>query len=87
MLISGKLPHQAAKELQEKYVDFLENGEEVEVEHISVAGRIIARRVFGKLAFFNLFKIETGTIQLYLDKQTELLSNNASRFASMLLII
>lgn len=52
-------------ELQTKYVD-LPNGEENEVE-VAVAGRIMTRRVFGKLAFFTL-QDETGTIQLYLDK-------------------
>jgi lysyl-tRNA synthetase class 2 len=57
--------HHAA-ELQEKYAD-LGNEEEVEVE-VSVAGRIMARRIIGKLAFFNL-QDETGTIQLYLDKK------------------
>lgn len=57
--------HHAA-ELQEKFAD-LSNGEEVEVE-VAVAGRILARRVFGKLAFFNL-QDETGTIQLYLEKK------------------
>jgi len=57
--------HHAAQ-LQEKYAD-LPSGEEVEVE-VAIAGRIIARRVFGKLAFFGL-QDETGTIQLYLDKK------------------
>ena len=57
--------HHAA-ELQEKYVD-LEAGEEVDVE-VAIAGRILARRVFGKLAFFKV-QDETGTIQLYLDKK------------------
>jgi lysyl-tRNA synthetase, class II len=56
--------HHAA-ELQEKFAD-LPNGEEVDLE-VSVAGRIMARRVFGKLAFFTL-EDETGTIQLYLEK-------------------
>ncbi|MGH7998809.1 MAG: lysine--tRNA ligase, partial [Brasilonema sp.] len=56
--------HHAAQ-LQEKYAD-LPNGEEVDLE-VTVAGRIIARRVFGKLAFFTL-EDETGTIQLYLEK-------------------
>lgn len=56
-----------AAELQSKYTD-LPAGEEVEVE-VSVAGRIMARRVFGKLAFFTL-QDETGQIQLYLDKKT-----------------
>lgn len=59
------ITHHAA-ELQAKYAD-LANGEEVDVE-VSVAGRIMARRVFGKLAFFTL-QDETGTIQLYLDKK------------------
>lgn len=55
-----------AADLQSKYAD-LAAGEEVEVE-VSVAGRIMARRVFGKLAFFTL-QDETGQIQLYLDKK------------------
>jgi len=57
--------HHAA-ELQEKFAD-LPNGEEVDLE-VAIAGRILVRRVFGKLAFFNL-QDETGTIQLYLDKK------------------
>ena len=52
-------------ELQTKYVD-LPNGEEIVVD-VAIAGRIMTRRVFGKLAFFTL-QDETGTIQLYLDK-------------------
>ncbi len=54
-----------AQGLQEKYRD-LPDGAEVSVA-VAIAGRILARRVFGKLAFFNL-QDETGTIQLYLDK-------------------
>jgi len=57
--------HQAA-DLQAAYAN-LGNGEEVAVE-VAIAGRITARRVFGKLAFFTL-QDETGTIQLYLDKK------------------
>eukprot|EP00741_Cyanophora_paradoxa_P007645 tig00001164_g7394.t1 len=34
---------------------------------MSIAGRVLAKRVFGKLAFFTL-QDETGIIQLYLDK-------------------
>lgn len=60
-----KLTHRAA-DLQQKYAD-LPNGEEIDVE-VAIAGRILARRVFGKLAFFTL-QDETGTIQLYLDKK------------------
>ncbi|AVH70270.1 lysine--tRNA ligase [Nostoc sp. 'Lobaria pulmonaria (5183) cyanobiont'] len=56
--------HHAAQ-LQEKFAD-LSSGEEVDLE-VAIAGRIMARRVFGKLAFFTL-QDETGTIQLYLDK-------------------
>ncbi|MGB2923944.1 MAG: lysine--tRNA ligase [Limnothrix sp.] len=60
-----EISHHSA-ELQEKYKD-IEAGEEVEAP-VSIAGRILARRVFGKLAFFKL-QDETGTIQLYLDKK------------------
>jgi lysyl-tRNA synthetase class 2 len=61
-----EVTHRAA-DLQEKYADLADGGE-VEQE-VSIAGRILARRVFGKLAFFSL-QDETGTIQLYLDKKT-----------------
>ncbi|WP_299042590.1 OB-fold nucleic acid binding domain-containing protein, partial [uncultured Thermosynechococcus sp.] len=53
--------------LQEKYAH-LAAGEAVG-DRVSVAGRIMARRIFGKLAFFTL-QDDSGTIQLYLDKQT-----------------
>lgn len=59
------ISHHAAT-LQAQYQD-LAPGEEVE-SLVSLAGRILARRVFGKLAFFSL-QDETGTIQLYLDKK------------------
>ena len=55
-----------AQELQEKYAE-LANGEEV-ADEVAIAGRIMTRRVFGKLAFFEL-QDETGKIQLYLDKK------------------
>jgi lysyl-tRNA synthetase class 2 len=61
-----EVSHHAA-ELQETYGD-LAHGETVETE-VAIAGRILNRRVFGKLAFFTL-QDETGTIQLYLDKKT-----------------
>ncbi|MGL5943020.1 MAG: lysine--tRNA ligase [Waterburya sp.] len=57
--------HHAAQ-LQSKYAD-LAAGEEV-ADEVAIAGRIVARRVFGKLAFFEL-QDETGKIQLYLDKK------------------
>ncbi|KAI2503528.1 tRNA synthetase [Fragilaria crotonensis] len=42
-------------------------GEEDQDADVSVAGRIMVRRVFGKLAFFTL-QDETGVMQLQLDK-------------------
>lgn len=54
-----------AAQLQEKFAD-LANGEEVDID-VAIAGRIMARRVMGKLAFFSL-QDETGKIQLYLEK-------------------
>lgn len=45
----------------------LEPGSEDEAADVAVAGRIMARRVFGKLAFFTL-QDNTGVIQLYIDK-------------------
>ena len=61
-----EITHQAAS-LQEENKD-LPNGQERQIE-ISLAGRVISRRVMGKLAFFTLAD-ETGSIQLFLDKKT-----------------
>ncbi|HEY9673784.1 MAG TPA: lysine--tRNA ligase [Waterburya sp.] len=57
--------HHAA-ELHRKFAD-LPAGEAADVE-VAIAGRIMARRVSGKLAFFDL-QDETGKIQLFLDKK------------------
>jgi hypothetical protein len=57
--------HKAA-ELQTLCAD-LPNGQENNDLEVSVCGRIMLRRVFGKLAFFTL-QDDTGTVQLYLDK-------------------
>ncbi|KAK6920883.1 Aminoacyl-tRNA synthetase, class II (D/K/N) [Dillenia turbinata] len=48
----------------------LGNGEESnsESDHVSIAGRIVARRAFGKLAFLTL-RDDSGTIQLYCEKE------------------
>ncbi|MEL6491924.1 MAG: lysine--tRNA ligase [Cyanobacteria bacterium J06621_3] len=54
-------------DLQAKFAE-LEAGVEEDFA-VSIAGRIMARRVFGKLAFFTV-QDETGTIQLYLEKKT-----------------
>jgi lysyl-tRNA synthetase class 2 len=63
---SWKVTHPVAV-LQSKFAD-LAAGAEADFE-VSIAGRIMARRVFGKLAFFTL-QDQTGTIQLYLEKKT-----------------
>ncbi len=44
----------------------LENGQEIDV-NISIAGRVLAKRVMGKIAFFSISD-QDGSIQLYLDK-------------------
>jgi hypothetical protein len=55
-------------QLISEYEGRLEGGEEDEESDVSVAGRIMTRRVFGKLAFFTL-QDETGSIQLQFDKK------------------
>ena len=54
--------------LSSEYDGRLEPGEEDENADVAVAGRIMTRRVFGKLAFFTL-QDESGTIQLQFDKK------------------
>lgn len=57
-----------ASELSSMYQDKLEPGEEDNSgTTISTAGRILTRRVFGKLAFFTV-QDETGILQLQLDQ-------------------
>ena len=46
---------------------FLENGQEEDF-NVSIAGRVMAKRVMGKIAFFTINDQE-GQIQLYLDKK------------------
>ena len=58
----------SAEQLLSEYEGKLEGGEEDEESDVAVAGRIMTRRVFGKLAFFSL-QDETGTIQLQFDKK------------------
>jgi len=57
-----------AQQLLARYNDVLEAGQEDEGADVAVAGRIMTRRVFGKLAFFTL-QDESGTIQLQFDKK------------------
>ncbi len=59
-----ELTHTAAS-LQNQFSD-LPNGQDKNV-NVSIAGRIISRRVMGKLAFFTLAD-ETSQIQLFLEK-------------------
>ncbi len=55
----------SASQLQEDHID-LGKGQELDLE-VAIAGRLMARRVLGKLAFFTLAD-ETGQIQLFLEK-------------------
>lgn len=56
-----------AAQLAKLYDGRLSNGEEDAEASVAVAGRIMTRRVFGKLAFFTL-QDETGTVQLQFDQ-------------------
>ena len=56
----------SSKVLIEEY-DYLENGQEYNL-NVSLAGRIVAKRVMGKIAFFGI-NDEDGNIQLYLEKK------------------
>ncbi len=63
----GFTPSHSAAALQAAHAD-LEKGAERD-ETVTVAGRILTRRVMGKLAFFTLAD-ESGTIQLYIERTT-----------------
>ena len=54
------------KFLNEKF-DYLDNGQEYDL-NVSIAGRVLAKRVMGKIAFFTISDQE-GQIQLYLDQR------------------
>ena len=58
-------PSHRTAELQQTHAD-LPNGDERDVS-VAVAGRVMTRRVMGKLAFFTLAD-ESGPIQLFLEK-------------------
>ena len=60
-------PSHRTAELQAAHAD-LPNGDERDLA-VAVAGRVMTRRVMGKLAFFTLAD-ETGPIQLYIEKAT-----------------
>ena len=63
----GFSPSHRTAELQDAHAD-LANGEERDAS-VAVAGRVMTRRVMGKLAFFTLAD-ESGPIQLYIEKAT-----------------
>ncbi|EFJ35081.1 hypothetical protein SELMODRAFT_79851 [Selaginella moellendorffii] len=57
-----------ATQLQEKYADLPAGGvADSDEDRVSVAGRIFARRAFGKLAFLGI-RDDSASIQLYCDK-------------------
>jgi lysyl-tRNA synthetase class 2 len=60
------LPTHKAAELHALCKDLPDGGEDENLR-VSISGRIMLRRVFGKLAFFHL-QDESGQIQLYIDK-------------------
>jgi lysyl-tRNA synthetase class 2 len=60
-------PSHGTAELQQAHAD-LPNGEERDLA-VAVAGRVMTRRVMGKLAFFTLAD-QQGTIQLFIEKAT-----------------
>jgi len=62
---SFKVSHTTSFLTQE--FDYLENGQEEDFS-VSLAGRVMAKRVMGKIAFFTISDQE-GQIQLYLDKR------------------
>jgi lysyl-tRNA synthetase class 2 len=61
----GFAPSSRAADLHRSHADLPAGGEHP--EQVAVAGRVMTRRVMGKLAFFTLAD-ETGTIQLYIEK-------------------
>ncbi|CDF39557.1 Lysyl-tRNA synthetase [Chondrus crispus] len=71
-----------ASALQDRYKDLVDGEEAEDGCEIAIAGRIMIRRVFGKLAFFTL-QDKSGTIQLYLDKKYLDSSMGAGSFANI----
>ena len=60
-------PSHRTAALQEAHADLAQGAEREEL--VAVAGRVMTRRVMGKLAFFTLAD-ESGAIQLYLERAT-----------------
>jgi len=70
-----KVTH-STKHLQDKF-SYLKNGEEFPLD-VALAGRVLARRVMGKIAFFSISDQE-GSIQLYLEKLIIDSGNNSKK--------
>lgn len=71
-----------ASELHVLHKDLADGEEDATGTQVSIAGRVMARRVFGKLAFFTLQE-ETGSIQLYIDKKALDGAMGAGSFANL----
>ncbi len=67
----------SVSELREKY-DSLNAGEEIRDLHIQIAGRLMAKRLMGKAAFFNV-QDQSGTLQIYI-KPSELDESSSLSF-------
>jgi hypothetical protein len=74
-------PDISASRLASLYEGKLDPGEEDANNEYAVAGRIMVRRVFGKLAFYAL-QDETGTMQLQFDK-SRLTERDENSFANL----
>lgn len=68
--------------LQELHKELADGEEDPAAVEVAIAGRVMTRRVFGKLAFFTL-QDETGSIQLYLDKKAIDEAMGAGSFANL----
>ena len=60
-------PSTTAVAVQESYSGLESGQEDPHGKEVRISGRVLVRRVFGKLAFFTL-QDETGTVQLYLEE-------------------
>lgn len=72
-----------AATLHSDYAGLAHGAESDDGRELRVAGRIMARRVFGKLAFFSVQDGSGATIQLYLDKKVLDASMGPGSFANL----
>lgn len=72
-----------AATLHSDYAGLAHGAEADDGRELRVAGRIMARRVFGKLAFFSVQDGSGATIQLYLDKKVLDASMGPGSFANL----